>query len=85
MIRLSAADLARIDQEAAHYSKALDRLIKSTRDLDADDGGVPTIAQLATVLRGELHHAKVVAICATAILRLARQPASHLRAEEAQL
>lgn len=66
--------LALIDQEAAHFSERLDQLIHVTRALDADNGGVPTIAQLTTVLLNEISADKVAAIAASAILRLARHP-----------
>lgn len=70
---LTPAHLAAIDRETAHFDQVLDRLIATTRELDADDSGLPTMAQLTTVLLDHLiDHRKLCAIAAAAILRLAR-------------
>jgi hypothetical protein len=71
--KLTAAQIASIDQEEAHVSEYVDILIEATRELDAVAEGVPAIVQLFTVLVTHMEPPTVAAVCASTLLRLARQ------------
>jgi hypothetical protein len=71
-MKLPPWHLALIDQQSAALDHHLDEMVTTTRELDADDGGIPALAQLTTILMYGCAHDKMAMLCAAAILRLAR-------------